>query len=53
MSALCDFSGILTEKGLEATPFGVVFSVSRQGWFLGQGREEAGEVVAEVDFVSF
>jgi len=30
-----DFSGILTAKNLEATPFGVVFSVSRQGRFLG------------------
>ena len=53
MSVSCDFSEILTEKGLEATPFGVVFSVSRQGWFLGQGREGGGEVVAEVEFVSF
>jgi len=53
MSALCDFSGILTRETLEATPNGVAFYVSRQGWFLGQGREEAGEVVTEVDFVSF
>ena len=38
---------------MKATPFGVAFYVSRQGWFLGQGREGGGEVVAEVEFVSF